>query len=139
MPDRYTVYTLVDITDSKVTNPYSNDVSGYNQHQNLNTLIQCIGMRSQPMDFKVTVLQAQDIVDYDFGSQFTGQHTVWKFEFTSEHTDVFTKDDDPVYHLKSDCNDIVFTPYLNETANFLSNTFNSIDENALNIYFLKYE
>ena len=97
MLDKYTAYTLVDITDSNITNSRTSDIAGYNQQQNLNTLIQLIGLRSQPILYSITLLKTQDVVDYAFGNTFKGLHSVWKFEFASEHSNAYTKDDNDVY------------------------------------------
>jgi len=137
LTEKYTAYTLVDITKSNITNYRSNDTHGYNQQQNLNTLIQSIGMRSQPLDVTVEVLETQDIAKYAFGSAFSGLHTVWKFDFTSEHNNVFTNNNDDIYFLKQDCNRVAFTPYLDETVNFLNNVFDTNTSEYLNIYFIK--
>ena len=69
----YTAYTLVDITntnESKITK----NKGAFLQQQNLNTLIQTIGIRSQPLDIQVTVEMAQDIVNYEFGKRYQGLH-----------------------------------------------------------------
>lgn len=137
MQNKYNAYTLVDITNSEVTNSKSNNTDGYNQQQNLNTLIQLIGLRSQPIHYSVIVKTEQDLVDYRFGKAFNGLHTVWKFEFVSEHSDVYLKDDDPVHFLVEDCDGVSFTPYLDETVNFLTNSFETKNSELLNIYFLK--
>ena len=137
MSEKYTAYTLVDITNSNITNYRTTNINGYNQQQNLNTLVQCIGMRSQPMHISVTKHLTQDLVNYQFGSAFNGLHTVWKFDFVSEHTDVFVQNSDPVFFLKNDCNRIAFTPYLDETVNFLNNVFDTNTLEYLNIYFIK--
>lgn len=137
MRNKYSVYTLIDITHSNITNSRSENIEGYNQQQNLNTLIQLIGLRSQPVHYNVEVKTEQDLVDYSFGNAFKGLHTVWKFDFASEHSDVYLKDNDPVYFLKKDCDGVAFTPYLTETVNFLNNTFETTNKEILNIYFLK--
>jgi hypothetical protein len=136
--EKYTAYTLIDITNSNITSTKSDDINGYNQQQNLNTLIQLIGLRSQPMMYSSTALETQDIAKYEFGSAYSGLHTVWKFEFASEHSQAYTKNDDELYFLKQDCDGAAFTPYLNETVNFMSNTFETYNQEYLNIYFLKY-
>jgi hypothetical protein len=138
LTQKYTAYTLIDITNSGVTSPRSSDNAGYNQHQNLNTIIQLIGLRSQPLHYSVALLETQDLVNFNFGKQFSGLHNVWKFEFVSEHSDVYSKDNDPVYFLTEDCDGVAFTSHLNETVTFSSNTFETKDKDKLNIYFLKY-
>ena len=62
--DLYTAFTLVDITNSNETRIKQRNTGQYYQQQNLNTLIQTIGIRSQPIDPKVSVIYTQDIVKY---------------------------------------------------------------------------
>ena len=64
----YSAYTLIDITNTNV-NQYKDQIIQSNQQQNLNTLIQSIGLRSQPINPEVSVLMAQDIVNFGFGKQ----------------------------------------------------------------------
>ena len=63
----FTAYTLVDITN---TNHHKSTVKKHRflQQQNLNTLIQTIGLRSQPLEPSVDQLMTQDIVKYGFGN-----------------------------------------------------------------------
>lgn len=138
MTQLYTAYTLIDITDTNIIKADSSDVYKYNQKQNLNTLIQIIGLRSQPLNYSVKKLIAQDVVNFQFGNAFKGLHTVWKFDFASEHKDVFSKGDDNVYFLKEDSDGIPITSNLDETVNILSSVFESKNSEQLNIYFLKY-
>jgi hypothetical protein len=138
LTQRYEAFTLADISNSNVTNYTSTDVSGYNQQQNLNTLIQLISLRSQPMHYKVTVFSAQDLVKYAFGNAFKGLHTVWKFEFTSEHTDVFKYNDDDLYFLNHDCDEVAFINNLTETVQFTTPIFSTTNNKNKNLYFKKY-
>ena len=46
--DFYSIYTLIDITDSGILSPKT-DAKGFFQSQNLNTFIQCISLRAQPV------------------------------------------------------------------------------------------
>jgi hypothetical protein len=139
LTQRYSAFTLVDISNSNVTNFKSLDTLGYNQQQNLNTLIQLIGLRSQPIHCTVTELNTQDLVDYWFGNSFTGLHTVWILEFVSEHTDVFKYLDDDLYFLNADCNDVAFINQLTETVEFNIPVFNTLDKKNKNLYFKKYQ
>ena len=59
-PTEYNVFTLVDITDTNESNP-KGGTKTYKQAQNLNSLIQCLSMRSQPLYPKVSVLTDQDL------------------------------------------------------------------------------
>ena len=120
-----------------MTNAKSTDTHGYNQQQNLNTLLQLISLRSQPIEIQISKLTAQDVVKYCFGKQFSGLHTVWKLDFISEHSDVFNKDANDVYFLEHDCDGAAFTSKLDETVKFKTNTFESFNKNTVNIRFLK--
>ena len=73
----YSAYTLIDITNTNV-NQYKDQIIQSNQQQNMNTLVQSIGLRSQPIDPEVSILMTQDIANYEFGSAYKGLHTVWK-------------------------------------------------------------
>lgn len=137
MTQRYIVYTLIDITNSDVVSARTDDTRGYNQQQNLNTLLQLISLRSQPVYAQVSIIETQDLVNYRFGNQFKGLHTVWKLEFASEHTDVFLKDNNHVYLLEHDCDGAAFTANLNETVKFKNTTIETQDDAAINTYFLK--
>lgn len=77
---RFAVYTLVDITDSKVTDP--NRRLPYSQAQNLNTIIQTIDMRTQPLEWRVTH-RDEDVSDYEFDAN--GVQTVWRLEVEIGH------------------------------------------------------
>lgn len=133
MNQQYKVFTLVDVTD----NNKLKDVTAYNQKQNLNTFIQLAGMRSQPISLAVKCLKAQDLVEYHFGTEYNGLHSVWEITFAVEHTDVYMINDNPVHFLENDFDGVAFTPYLNETVNFISSTFETYDIKTLNIYFKK--
>ena len=65
----YTAYTLVDITNTNESKHERNETKFF-QQQNLNTLIQTIGLRSQPLNTSVDLLMAQDIVNLGFGKQY---------------------------------------------------------------------
>lgn len=132
MPENYLVYTLVD-----VTNTIEKDVTAYNQKQNLNTFIQLAGMRSQPISFTVSCLKSQDLAEYQFGKAYTGLHHVWKITFAVEHADVYMLNNNTVHFLQNDFDGVAFTPYLTETVNFINSTFESYNDDLLNIYFKK--
>lgn len=135
MLEKYTGYTLVDISDSGITKSNSKDTLGYNQNQNLNALLQLIGMRCQPLHVSITKLEAQDIVDFCFGNRFKGLHTVWKIDFQVEHTEIFNKDGNKTHFLDYDVDGSVFTSGLTETADFEKNLFTVFNENTKNTYF----
>ena len=129
----YTAYTLVDITN---TNEHKNKPNRYKflQQQNLNTLIQTIGLRSQPLEPQVEQLLAQDIVQYGFGKQYQGLHTVWKMQFSIEHSEVLSD----LSQLLNDCNGIPIYTGLEETAEISSKCFETVDSTLVNLCVKKY-
>jgi hypothetical protein len=113
--DFYTVYTLIDITDTGVVSPKGNS-KGFFQAQNLNTFIQSISLRSQPVLSSVEKLDAEDVADHQFGSNFTGLHDVWVLKFASETADAWNKENNSVYMLNEDFNTTPIHGTLDETA-----------------------
>ena len=113
--DYYTVYTLVDITDSGVLSPKT-DATGFYQAQNLNSFIQSIGIRSQPVLSGVNMLSAENLVNYEFGTSFTGTHDIWVLTFASETADAWKSVNNNVYMLKQDLNNTPIHTSLNETV-----------------------
>jgi len=113
--DFYTVYTLIDITDSGVDSPKVN-AKGFFQAQNLNTFIQSISLRSQPVLSSVAKLDAEDVSNYEFGSTFTGLHDIWVLKFASETADAWKKENNSVYMLSEDFNTTPVHDSLDETA-----------------------
>jgi hypothetical protein len=113
--DFYTVYTLIDITDTGVVSPKGNS-KGFFQAQNLNTFIQSISLRSQPVLSSVEKLDAEDVADHQFGSNFTGLHDVWVLKFASETSDAWNKENNSVYMLNEDFNTTPIHGTLDETA-----------------------
>jgi hypothetical protein len=136
LTQNYNAFTLVDITETNLFNSKTTDTKSYNQQQNLNTLLQLIGMRSQPINIYVTTLSTQDLANFSFGKQFSGLHTVWKLSFASEHTDVYKHNEDTVYFLKEDSDGAAFISNLDETAKFKRSTFETKNKNSINLYFL---
>lgn len=125
----YTAYTLVDITDSKNTDPRSPDTLGYNQAQNLNVLLQLIGLRAQPIVLSISKYENQDLEGYKFSH--TGKHTVWKLIFQTEYANAWAANGNLTYHLEQDCNGVAVSTDLTETVSIPSKTFVLTD----NLYF----
>ena len=97
----YSIYTLIDVTDSDVSSPKIN-AKKFHQSQNLNTFMQVIGLRTQPRISSVTKLQSQTMADYDFGNNFTGSHTVWLLKFVSETEGAWKKEENETTLLLDD-------------------------------------
>jgi hypothetical protein len=126
----FTCYTLVDITDTGIYDP--NQGNTYEEAQNLNSLLQSISLSSQPVLSSVEKLLAADVSDFEFGSDFTGNHNVWILRFASERIGTIT-----VNNLIRDINGLPVYEDLDETAVFDTNVFETVSATQKNIYFLR--
>lgn len=93
----YIIYTLVDITDSKVITP-KKDYVGFFQSQNLNTFIQTLSLRTQILEHKVEVIN-DNISNYGFVGDYD---KLWKLTFTTEATLPWLKDTNKLFWLVQD-------------------------------------
>jgi hypothetical protein len=126
----FTCYTLVDITDSGIYDPAAGSV--YEQAQNLNALLQAISLGSQPILTSVEKLTAADVDDFEFGSDFTGNHNMWILRFASERVGSITVDT-----LVRDIDGLPVYDDLDETATFDDNVFETNDAAQKNTYFVR--
>lgn len=126
----FSCYTLVDITDTGVYDP--NAGTTYEQAQNLNALLQAISLGSQPIMSSVEKVVAADMADYDFGSDFTGNHNMWVLRFASERVGSIT-----VNSLIRDIDGLPVYDDLDETAVFDANVFETGSNDQRNIYFVR--
>jgi hypothetical protein len=126
----FSCYTLVDITDTGVYDP--NAGPAYEQAQNLNALLQAISLGSQPIMSSVEKIVAVDVADYEFGTDFTGNHNMWVLRFASERVGAIT-----VASLVRDVDGLPIYDDLDETAVFDANVFETGSSDQRNIYFYR--
>jgi hypothetical protein len=126
----FTCYTLIDITDTGVYDPAAGTT--YEQAQNLNALLQAVSLGSQPILTSVEKLTAVDMADFDFGTDFTGNHNIWILRFANERVGSIT-----VATLVRDIDGLPIYDDLEETATFDSNVFETGAADQKNIYFIR--
>lgn len=126
----FTALTLVDISDTGISDPAGG--TPYEQAQNLNSLLQCIGLRSQPIMTSVESLEDQDMADFSFGTDHTGTNNVWVLKFATEHLGAVT-----ISNLQSDVEGLPVYTGLNDTASLPSGVFQYSSTSARNIYFVE--
>lgn len=119
----FEIYTTVDITNTQAHKGV--DPVEYQQYQNYMTVIQTIGMRSNP-----TVKKLPRVID---GYPEFGNHKVWFFEFDIEYEDGHS-----VTLLENDFDLVPFISGLTETAIFKENVFITRGKDK-NIVFLQKE
>lgn len=131
MTQKIEVITFFDCTSSGIKYyraPHGKDHNDWhykrNQQRNLDTVIQCISLRCQPLNITNSVVETNN-----------EKQLFWSFYFETDKTDIFLKEDDPLGILKEDCHQIpmivglgeserelFFTPYLITLGSF-PNTF----------------
>ena len=131
---QFTAFTLVDITNTQQYNNHSKNNCMFLQQQNLNTLIQTISLRSQPLNTSINALLTQDIVNYEFGNCYTGLHTVWRLDFSIEHSNVFAYNNDKTSYLKNDSDGVAIYTNLEETVELKTKSFETISTKVVNLY-----
>lgn len=149
----YSCYTLVDITKTNVLSTFNPSelpfVDGANhgitteeewnvsrnQQRNWETLLQLIGLRTQPMEISApTSLNNIALKQYKFGKHYTSNETVWTFTFGVEHTNVFATPEDPLGALRKDIDHVPIITGLLETADINPPVFVTYAD-FTNIYF----
>lgn len=126
----FTCYTLVDITDTGVYDP--NAGNDYEQAQNLNALLQAISLGSQPILTSVEKLVAADMDEFEFGTDYTGNHNLWILRFASERVGSITVDT-----LIRDIDGLPVYTDLDETAVFDVDVFETNAADQKNTYFIR--
>ena len=126
----FTSYTLVDISDTGVYDPLAG--TSYEQAQNLTALLQAISLGSQPILTSVEKVVAVEVADFDFGSDYTGAHTVWILRFASERIGTIT-----VNNLIRDIDGLPIYANLDETGVLDTDVFETNAADQKNIYFIR--
>ena len=143
--DFYTCVTLIDITKTDAVRHYSKGMPEVeavynikrNQHRNYQTMLQVIGLRSQPMYLTDPVKQEdQDLIGLNFGTAFT-KETVWSFTFGVEQEGVFANSNSPFGLLLEDFHNVPIIVGLNETANIQTPKLDAYSADATNIIIIK--
>lgn len=114
----YSIYTLVDITNTNAKyrrNEYSIERA---QQANLDTLVQTISLRAQPHSLLVKTVEA-DPVGYGF-SVNADKVKIWHLKFYVEAEDVFGRDCELFLN---DINLVPIIPGLTETEPFFPPVF----------------
>jgi hypothetical protein len=116
----YTGITLVDITATGVIRHTQENEIQRNQQRNWETVLQCIGIKAQPLltegPYSKTVIIDENTI---FPDIYFGEHRAWFFSFGVEHEDVFLSNNDPVGALDEAFAKVPIICGLEETARFM--------------------
>ena len=114
---RFTINTLIDITETKQFRHQPGFELAKNQQQNFAVLLQTIGLRANPIFSKGPTVEDVDLKDHFFGSAYKGQHRMWTFVFDIEYEGAFTDEQSDCGLLRSDLHFVPVITGLEETIN----------------------
>ena len=80
-------YSLVDITATGVVRSADPDSVDRHQQRNWETVIQCMGLRTQPHMIQTPVLIEREVKGpggFEFGDMYAGVHKVWYWMWAVE-------------------------------------------------------
>tara|TARA_B110000503_G_scaffold43763_1_gene71616 strand:- start:1297 stop:1689 length:393 start_codon:yes stop_codon:yes gene_type:complete len=123
----FKITTLVDITNTNAR--FNKSDPAWLQQQNYLTLLQTIGLRVNPI-VDSTRHEVANMKDFEFGSLYKGNNTVWIFNFHIEQLDGTT-----VALLETDFNNVPIINNLDETINLKQSVFKTKDAEFKNIIF----
>jgi hypothetical protein len=113
-------FTLVDITATGVIRSQDLDNAERNQQRNWETLLQCIGLRTQPQNIQEPITSTvEDIGVAEFGDFYTGTQKIWTWSWTVEREGVYDLANAPLAGLLQDIEQVPIITGLEETARFM--------------------
>lgn len=113
-------FTLVDITATGVIRSQDPDNAERNQQRNWETLLQCIGLRTQPQNIQEPITSTvEDISVAEFGDFYTGAQKIWTWSWTVEREGVYDLANAPLGGLLQDLEQVPIVTGLTETARFM--------------------
>jgi hypothetical protein len=116
----YTGMTLVDITPTGVTRFRPEVEFERNQQRNWETVLQVLGLRTQPLHIRGPVCTEEDMSEYrEFGEMYQGVHKVWVWTWAVDREDIFLANGQDRVLLEKDFEQVPIVNGLDETARFM--------------------
>lgn len=125
---RFRIFTLVDITETNARR--GDNTKSLRQQQNFLTVLQTVGLRSNPSYKKSPEIINVSPRSIGLGSVYNKKQNVWTFEFEIE-----AEDGHSIEMLLSDFNFVPFITGLDETDELADDHFVTLDTKNNNIYF----
>lgn len=130
---RFTTYTLIDITETRLYRYQYGEDLAKSQQQNFSTLLQTIGMRVNPIYEQAPKVETIDVSRFNFGKQYQGMHQVWTFSFHIEYDSGFADTNgNPTGMLIEDLHLVPIIIGLTETVEIPLPIFNTKDVDYCN-------
>jgi hypothetical protein len=114
----YQGFTLVDITATGVTRSHDVDDVKRNQQRNWETVLQCMGLRTQPQNITDPQWTDLDMNGFQFGDLYQGAQRVWTWSWTVDQSGVYDTDK-KLGGLIQDFEQVPIVCGLEETARFM--------------------
>jgi len=111
--------SLVDITATGMTRSNDPDSVERNQQRNWETVVQCLGLRTQPQNIQSPICSIESMKNCEFGDFYTGEQKVWTWFWTVESSGIYDLDNKPLGGLQKDFEQVPIITGLNETARFM--------------------
>lgn len=112
-------FSLVDITSTGVSRGMD-DTLERNQQRNWETVLQCIGLRTQPHYVQEPVQSTfSDISIAEFGDFYTGEQRVWYWQWAIEGEGIYDLSNRELAGLQQDFEQVPIITGLTETARFM--------------------
>jgi len=112
-------YSLVDITATGVIRGTDNKELERNQQRNWETLVQCMGLRTQPQNIIEPIVIEIELDRFEFGDFYSGVHRVWSWQWSIENTGVYDLNNTALAGLMQDFEQVPVVTGLTETARFM--------------------
>ena len=113
-------FTLVDVTATGVIRSQDSNNMERNQQRNWETLLQCIGLRTQPQNIQEPIVSTvEDIGVAEFGDFYAGFQKIWTWSWTVEREGVYDLAGTPLAGLLQDIEQVPIVTGLEETARFM--------------------
>ena len=127
---RFTLYTLVDITETNARRVSRNDKE-FQQQQNFLTVLQTIGLRVNPTYVSAPVVVKETPSKLGLGKDYKTKQNVWEFTFDIDYENALD-----IETLQNDFNLIPFISGLDETLKFENDVFLPQNHAKTNILFV---
>lgn len=112
--------TLIDITETGVTQSNNSQLKERNQQRNWETVQQTLGLKTQVLRIDQVTSHASDISKFNFGDYYMSdvgfKYNYWVFEFDIEYQDAYATKTHPFGILAQDFENVPVILGLNETA-----------------------
>jgi len=126
--DKIEIYTLVDITNTRVNRPNQGSQLEYDQNRNFITLRQCVELRSIVSFNALPEVREMELQGLGFGTNYRGNHNVWLFTFTPDREGVYqSADGNVIGNLIEDVDSVPIIKNLTETINIQKAIFDCKD------------